>query len=71
MITFETGASQTQEQFDSAVMAAVEKYLSIKVALGAKEETNYSHAETSIVVALKNDLSQTTFCEVDDSVTHY
>jgi hypothetical protein len=66
MITF-----NTQEEFDAAVMAVVEKYLQIKVSLGARSETNYNHPQTSIVVALKNNLSQTTFWEVDDVVDHY
>lgn len=56
MITFET-----QEQFDAAIMAAVEKYL--QVAIDLKKVRDYGSNYYKVGVSLTNDFSQTKFSE--------
>jgi hypothetical protein len=66
MITFDT-----QEDFDAAVMAAVEKYLQVSVEVEYSAETKYNHANTSVEVKLRNDFSQTTFAEDCHGAHHF
>lgn len=56
MITFET-----QEEFDAAVMAAVECYL--KVAINLKKVYDYETSHYQVDVSLTSNLSQTKFSE--------
>lgn len=64
MITF-----NTQEEFDAAVMAAVERYLQIKLTLDYTPESTWSHAQIGATVRLIATLSQTEFSADDTSVS--
>lgn len=63
MITF-----NTQEEFDAAVMAAVEKYLSVKVVVQKEYYSNNQAVEVSLRNSVKDEHFPSDFYSDSDTV---